>query len=127
MSRSVREKDTLTSVIGYLYPFLKVVKETDLTTPSLLIVHTMVHRGLEPLKIETRLINEMFSSVMGECDLDSTGTPSIFKIIRSVGSGKIHRSMTTAELLKMQKIGQFPDDLVKIKVSQIHYESSQTY
>jgi hypothetical protein len=87
----------------------------------------MLHGGLEPLKIETRLINDMFASVMGECDLDSTGTSSIFKIIRSVGSGKIHRSMAVAELLKMQKIGQFPDDLVKIKVSQIHYESSQTY
>ncbi len=39
--------------------------------------------GLEHLNIETRLLNERFVSVMGECDLDTTGAPSIFKIIRS--------------------------------------------
>ncbi len=31
---------------------------------------------LEHLKIETRLINEKFVSVMGECGLDVMGTPS---------------------------------------------------
>ena len=29
--------------------------------------------GLEHLKIETRLIDEMFASVMGECDLENVG------------------------------------------------------
>jgi hypothetical protein len=39
-------------------------------------------RGLEHLKIETRLIDERFVSVMGECDLEVIDTPSIFKLIR---------------------------------------------
>jgi hypothetical protein len=30
-------------------------------------------------------------------------------------------------LLKLQKIGQFPDDPVKIEVSQIHYINVKTY
>ena len=40
--------------------------------------------GLEHLKIETKLINERFESVMGECDLEVTGTPSMFNVIHSV-------------------------------------------
>ena len=32
---------------------------------------------LEHLKIKTRLIDEKFASVMGECDLEVMGTPSI--------------------------------------------------
>jgi hypothetical protein len=35
--------------------------------------------------------------------------------------------ITETELLKLQKNGQFPDDLEKTKVSQIHYVVSQTY
>ena len=42
--------------------------------------------GLEHLKLKTKLINERLVSVMGECDLDVTGAPSIFKIIRSVAA-----------------------------------------
>jgi hypothetical protein len=38
--------------------------------------------GLEHLKIETRLINERFVSVMGECDLQVIGVSSIFKFTR---------------------------------------------
>jgi hypothetical protein len=34
--------------------------------------------GLEYLKIEMRLIDERFGSVMGECVLEAIGTPSIF-------------------------------------------------
>ncbi len=34
---------------------------------STLLVYTGLCGGLEHLKIETRLINEMFASVMGEC------------------------------------------------------------
>jgi hypothetical protein len=32
-----------------------------------------------------------------------------------------------AEVLKLQKNGQFPDELVKIEGAQIHYVASQTY
>ena len=75
------------------------------------------------------------------CDLDDTGESSIFKIIRNasvlsrmlttfdlrrrlcggavrrrlrVGSGTDHWSITLAEVLKLQRRGQFPDELVKI-------------
>jgi hypothetical protein len=40
---------------------------------------------LEHLKINTRLIDEMFASVMGECvthDLDVMGVPSKLRVIR---------------------------------------------
>jgi hypothetical protein len=36
-------------------------------------------------------------------------------------------SVPQVELLKLKKIGQFPDDPVKIKDTQIHYVTSQTY
>jgi hypothetical protein len=36
--------------------------------------------GLEHLKIETRLINERFVSVMGECDRDVEGVPTFFSL-----------------------------------------------
>ena len=38
---------------------------------------------LEHLQIETRLIDERFASVMGECVIESIGVSSIFKTIRS--------------------------------------------
>ena len=74
------------------------------------------------------------------CDRDSDGDPSIFKVIRSVvaltsmyvrrtrcgGSGTVHWSITEAEHLKLQKSFQFPDELVKIEGTQIHYVASQT-
>jgi hypothetical protein len=34
---------------------------------------------------------------------------------------------TEVELLKLKKNGQFPDELVKIKVEQIHYVAAQTH
>jgi hypothetical protein len=37
---------------------------------------------LEHLKIETRLINEKFVSVMGECDIDVMDDPSKLSVIR---------------------------------------------
>jgi hypothetical protein len=37
------------------------------------------------------------------------------------------RVLPTAELLKLQKSGQFPEELVRIEVAQIHYVASQTY
>jgi hypothetical protein len=42
--------------------------------------------GLEHLKIETRLIDESFASVMGECVLEVIGP--------SVGSGTVHSHVT---------------------------------
>ena len=36
----------------------------------------------EHLKIKTRLIDEKFPSVMGECDLDVVGVPSKLNVIR---------------------------------------------
>jgi hypothetical protein len=38
--------------------------------------------GTPKEKIEKRLRDERFDCVMGECDLEDTGTPSIFKVIR---------------------------------------------
>ena len=35
------------------------------------------------VQIESRFIGESFECVMGECDLEPTGDPSIFSIIRS--------------------------------------------
>jgi hypothetical protein len=50
------------------------------------LVYTRLREGLEQLKIETKLINERFPSTEYDgwvCDLDTTGDPSIFKIVRS--------------------------------------------
>jgi hypothetical protein len=52
---------------------------------------------LEHLKIETRLIAEMFPSVMGEY---------VFG-----GSGTDHDHVPQAVLLKLQNSGQFPHEL----------------
>ena len=45
--------------------------------------YTGLDEGLGPLKIETRLINERFPSVIGECDLESIDNPSMFNVIHS--------------------------------------------
>jgi hypothetical protein len=37
------------------------------------------------------------------------------------GSGTVHGLFPEVELLNLQKIGQFPDEPVKLKDSQIHY------
>jgi len=44
---------------------------------STLLSDTGLFGELEHLKIKTRLIDEKFASVMGECDLEVMGTPSI--------------------------------------------------
>jgi hypothetical protein len=41
---------------------------------------------LEYLKIETRLIDEKFASVMGECDFDMMGDPSNLSVIRKAAA-----------------------------------------
>jgi hypothetical protein len=41
------------------------------------------------------------------------------------GSGTGHGHIAPAELLKLQKSGQFPDEFVKIEDTQIHYVSSR--
>jgi hypothetical protein len=43
------------------------------------------------------------------------------------GSAKVHRLNVQAEFLKLQKSGQFPDELVKLKVAKINYVVSQMY
>ncbi len=43
------------------------------------------------------------------------------------GSETGHGRFTQVEILNLKKNGQFPDDPVRIKVSQIHYVNSQTY
>jgi hypothetical protein len=49
----------------------------------------MLRGGLEHLKIKTRLIDEMFASVMGECVklhcYESIGAPSLFKVRGDLG------------------------------------------
>jgi hypothetical protein len=43
------------------------------------------------------------------------------------GSGTGHGQVAQAELLNLQRSGQFPDELVKKEDKQVHYEVSQTY
>jgi hypothetical protein len=45
----------------------------------------------------------------------------------SHSSGTGHGWIAQTELLKLQKNGQFPDELLKIEGAQIHYVVSQTY
>ena len=49
-----------------------------------LLTYTGLVLEMEHLKIETRLIDEKFTSVMGECDLDVMGVPSKLNVIRKV-------------------------------------------
>ena len=41
------------------------------------------------------------------------------------GGGTGHGHVAQDELLKLQKSGQFPDELVKIEGAQIHYVASE--
>ncbi len=81
------------------------------------------------------------------CDRDDIGAPSIFKVIRSTAT--LARMLSTCTLRcedtvtwrkwksplvecarwtpEPAKSGQFPDGPVRIKVTQIHYVTSQTY
>jgi hypothetical protein len=43
------------------------------------------------------------------------------------GSGTVSGWIAQAELLKLQKSGEFPDELVKTEGAQIHYVNAQTY
>jgi hypothetical protein len=60
------------------------------------LAYTRLRGGLEHLKIETRLINERFASVMGECDLEAMGAPAIFNVIHSVEA--LARMLPTLDL-----------------------------
>ncbi len=88
--------------LGQAYP--RRVDDNDgsfcwsyISKPRLVCCYILaMYGGLEHLKIETRLINERFASVMGECDLEAIGTPSIFKLIRSVGV--LVRMLSTSDL-----------------------------
>ncbi len=85
---------------------------------------------LEHLKIETRLINEKFVSVMGECDIDVMDDPSKLSVIRKAAVltrfrttlllncwAKAVRRKWNSPLVdcaswtpEAQKSGQFPDE-----------------
>ena len=65
---------------------------------------------------------------MSVCDLETIRVPSMFNVIHSTVSlprmlptldlscGTGHGQITQAELLKLQKSGQFPDESVRIKI-----------
>ncbi len=100
--------------------------------------------GLEHLKIETRLIDERFASVMGECvivTLKVHRLHSMWSVMLQpyrecsqswIGggrrtscdcSGTDHWYPTEAEILKLQKNGQFRDELGKIEgLSNLHID-----
>jgi hypothetical protein len=79
------------------------------------------------------------------CDLETIGSPSIFKLIRKVsvlsrmfptlvlncescgGRGRIHWKVPQCELLKLKQKGQFPDEFVKIEDTKFHSTSVQTF
>ena len=46
------------------------------------LAYTGFHGELEHLTIRTRLTGESFECVMGECDLEAIGAPSMFRLIR---------------------------------------------
>ena len=56
------------------------------TDGSTRLAYTGLRGQPEHLKIEMRLIGESFECVMGECDLETIGAPSIFKLIRSTAA-----------------------------------------
>ncbi len=53
------------------------------TEGSTRLTYTGLFGKLEHLKIKTRLIDERFTSVMGECVIVTLCVSSIFKVIRS--------------------------------------------
>ena len=59
---------------------------------------------LEHLKIKTRLVDEKFVSVMGECDLEVMDTPSILNIIRKVAS--LVRARTTLDFKWTEQVAR---------------------
>ena len=79
------------------------------------------------------------------CDVEAIDAPSILRVIRNttslvrilptfdlrrtsrVCSGTDHGRIAQAELLKLQKSGQFPDETVRINDTPVHYVNSQTY
>ena len=58
---------------------------------------------LEHLKIKTRLIDEKFASVMGECDLEVMGVPSILSIIRKTLTFLIHNKQLLTHKVKTKQ------------------------
>jgi hypothetical protein len=101
-------------------------------------VYTGLIGGLEHLKIETRLIDERFASVMGECDCEVIDSPSRLSLIRKGesltrvlppldlnceknvawrkwNSPLVDCGRWTPEAAKKLKRGQFPDESVRTK------------
>ena len=115
------------------------------TDGSKYLTYTGLCGELEHQMIETRLSGESFWVCDGwVCDLEAIGAPSIFSIIRSAAASarmwptlllsceentawRSERLITLAELLKLQEIGQFPDESVKIEGAQTHHGDTQTY
>jgi hypothetical protein len=50
------------------------------------LTYTGLFGGLEHLKIETRVTDERFPSVMGECDFEVIGDPSRLRLLRKTVS-----------------------------------------
>ena len=72
-----------TSQVSIIVSDEEVVRLKAKTDGSTCLVYTGFRGELEHLKVETRLIGESFECVMGECDLETIGDPSIFNTIRS--------------------------------------------
>ena len=78
------------------------------------LTYTGLVEELEHLKIKTRLIDEKFVSVMGECDLDVMDTPSKVSVIR--------KGVTLQQLLKAS-IFHFDPAVVTLIRSRLQSES----
>jgi hypothetical protein len=88
------------------------------------LVYTGLCGGLEHLKIETRLIDERFASVMGECVFL---TSQVCRRSQRDGSGTGHGRVEQIVVLKLQKNDLFLDELVKTEDTQSHGVVSRTY
>ncbi len=75
--------------------------------------------GLEHLKIETRLIDDRFTRVMGECVIVTVKVDRLYSVNLYWQSDPCY--VAQSELQNMKRNGWFPDYLVKIEDTQIHY------
>ena len=76
-SRSLwKEKSVSSRLYLYVSPWILICEESTFLT------YTGLIGELEHLKIETRLIDDKFTSVTGKCVLDVMGDPSKLRVIR---------------------------------------------
>ena len=59
--------------------------------------------------------------------LDLSCEENVARVVVELTTGHWASEIVQAEILKMQKHGQFPDELVKIKGAQMYYVNTQTY